>query len=85
MPALFCLAMRPALAEIQARLHADDLVVVYLDDVYVVTTPDRARAAYDVVAEVLPRVCNIQVNRGKLQAWCRSGRAAPPGIAELNQ
>ena len=53
MPALFCLATRPALQEIQARLHPDDLVVAYLDDVYVLTRPERARASFDVVAEVL--------------------------------
>jgi len=84
MPALFCLAMRPALADIQGRLHPDDLVVAYLDDVYVLTVPERARGAYDIVTEVLERVCNIQVNRGKLQAWCGSHRPAPPDLAALD-
>ena len=41
MPALFCLAMRPALEEIQQRLAPGDLVVAYLDDVYILTRPER--------------------------------------------
>ena len=68
MPALFCLAMRPALQEIQARMADDELVLAYLDDIYVLTRPERTRAAYDIVAEVLARVCNVEVNRSKLVA-----------------
>ncbi len=45
MPALFCLAMQPALAATQGRLHPSDKVVAYLDDVYILTRPERARAA----------------------------------------
>ena len=66
MPALFCLAMKPALEEIQRRLQRGDIVLAYIDDVYVLTRPERAREAYNLVAEVLERTCNIQVNQGKL-------------------
>ena len=76
--------MRPALEEIQARLHPEDMVYAYLDDVYVLTRPERARQAHDVVAEVLQRVCHIEVNKGKLQAWNASGAPAPPEVAALN-
>ena len=44
----------------------------HLDDVYILTRPEWARAAYDVAAEVLDRVCGIQVNQGKLVCWNRS-------------
>ena len=57
MPALFCMALRPALVEIQAGLPAGDLVTAYLDDIYVVTKPERARWVYDIVQETLWRVC----------------------------
>ena len=84
MPAMFCMAMRPALEDIQRQLHPDDLVVAYLDDVYLlVRDPARARAAYDVTAAAFQRFCGIAVNHAKLAAWNRSGQAAPPGIAEL--
>ena len=59
-------------------------VLAYLDDVYILTTPDKAREAHDVAKEVLKRVCGISVNQGKLQAWCHAARAAPPDLAELN-
>ena len=77
MPALFCLAMKPALEEIQRRLQPGDLVLAYIDDIYVLTKPERAREAYDLVAEVLERTCHIQVNQGKLLCWNRSGGSAP--------
>ena len=76
--------MKPALEEIQSRLGEGDLVLAYLDDVYILTRPERARAAYDVAAEVLSRVCGIQVNRGKLVCWNKTGADAPQGISELD-
>ena len=76
--------MQPALEEIQGRLAPGDLAVAYLDDLYILTRPERARAAYDVAAEVLNRTCGIQVNQGKLVCWNRTGTPAPQGIAELD-
>ena len=84
MPALFCLALKPALAEIQAALQPDEQVYAYLDDIYVVTSPARVRAVFDLVSEVLYRVCRIRVNRGKLVAWNASGSSAPADVAELD-
>lgn len=40
-PALSSLALRPARCEIQAGLHADDLVVAYVDDAHLVADPSR--------------------------------------------
>ena len=84
MPGFFCVTLGPALAEIQERLPPGDLVVAYLDDIYVFTRPERARAVHDFVAEVLWERCRIRVNQGKLICWNRAGGAPPPGIAELN-
>ena len=39
MPGLFCIALAPALEEIQNRLAPGVLVVAYLDDIYVFTRP----------------------------------------------
>lgn len=49
MPGLFCIAPVPALEQIQNQLAPRDLIVAYLDDIYVFTRPERARAAYDMV------------------------------------
>ena len=62
MPALFCLAMKPALEEIQRRLQSGDSILAYIDDIYVLTKPERARKPYDLVAEILKGTCHIRVN-----------------------
>ena len=48
MPALFCLALRPALLEIQAWLSPGDLVLAYLDDIYIICSRETARTAFDI-------------------------------------
>ena len=84
MPALFCLALKPALDEIQSQLQPGERVYAYLDDIYVVTSPARVRSCYNLFSEVLDRICHIQVNRGKLVAWNRSGLPAPAEVRELD-
>jgi len=83
MPALFCLALKPALLEMNAHLPGGCFAVAYFDDIYVITDPEHARPAYDIMKEVLHRTCHIDVNIGKLAAWSKRKQAAPPGIAEL--
>ena len=41
MPALFCLALDPALRALQPELRDGVRVVAYLDDVYILATPER--------------------------------------------
>ena len=62
MPGLFCIALAPALEQIQNRLAPGDLVLAYLDDIYVFTRPEHARAAYDMVRQVLWEQCRIEVH-----------------------
>ena len=83
MPGLYSLGQHEALQEIQHRLHPDDVVVAFLDDIFIITSPDRARAAYDIAAEVMPRRIGVQFQSSKTRAWCRRPLPAPPGIAEL--
>jgi hypothetical protein len=79
MPALFSLALKPALDAIQARLEPGELAVAYLDDIYLITPPGRARAAHDLAAEVLREMCGIEVNHGKLVSWNKEGGPPPSG------
>ena len=46
-PALFALGQHDALHQAAVALHPEDSLVVFLDDLYVITTPPRARAALD--------------------------------------
>ena len=66
-----------------AQLHADDFVVAFLDDLYVKTTKDRARAAFDAISSAVEEHAGVKTHLGKLRAWCRAGGAAPPDLAEL--
>lgn len=83
MPALFSLALHPESDEIQRNLWPGELVVAYLDDICLVTAPERARHAHDIAAAVLRSTCGIEVDQGKLASWCRRGGPAPRGLAEL--
>ena len=89
MPGLFSVGQQEVLEEIRHRLHPDDVVVAFLDDVFIITSPDRARAAYDIAAEVMPRRIGVQLQTRmkstKTREWCRRPFPAPPGIAELGE
>ena len=83
MPALFSLGLAAALQEAQRSLQPNELVIAYLDDLYIVTLPERARAAYDTVTGIVATRCGIRPNLGKTVCWNHAGGACPPGIAEL--
>lgn len=83
MPALFALGMHDGLREAKARLLPNEHVFAYLDDVYVVTSRARARAAFDCVTSAIEAHAGIRTNLGKLQAWCRAGGPQPPGLSDL--
>ena len=51
MPALFCLAMMPALRATKSQLPEEDQVLAYLDDIYILSRPIRCREAYSVEYE----------------------------------
>ena len=49
-PALFALAQHDALVAASAHLQEGEFLAAFLDDLYIVTTPERARAAFDSTA-----------------------------------
>ena len=82
MPALFCLALRPALHRIQDSLPPGSHVIAYLDDIYIVCNAAEATEIYDLVRDTLREVCHIDVNIGKLAAWSKHPNPCPPGLAQ---
>jgi hypothetical protein len=48
MPALFSLAIKSSLEHVQTQLWPDEVVRAYLDDIHVLSTPERARAIHDL-------------------------------------
>ena len=53
MPALFCLALDPALRQLRARLPASAEVIAYLDDIYIICAPADTAAIFDDVRDTL--------------------------------
>ena len=83
MPALFALGLHPALQQADELLEEGEWLGAFLDDVYLVTTRERARAAFDTVTAQVKAHAGVDVNFGKCAAWSAAGGEAPPGLAEL--
>ena len=83
MPALFALAQHDALVAACQRLHDEDSLFAFLDDLYIVTTRDRARAAFDAVTEEVANKAGVRTHLGKLRLWSKAGGSCPPGFEGL--
>ena len=73
MPLLFSLGQHAALRAVQRQLLPGELVFAYLDDIYVITTPDRVLAVYNLLQAELWRHARIRVHDGKTQVWNKFG------------
>ncbi len=82
MPMLYALGQHRALEAINARLHPGERMFAFLDDLYVVSTPERVVEIYRIVEEELWAHARIRVHTGKTQVWNRNG-VAPEQIEEL--
>ena len=83
MPALFSLVVRGPLAAAAQRLDPGDLLTAFLDDVFLITSRERARASFDVVREELARGAGIELEDSKTRVYADALGPPPPGIAEL--
>ena len=85
MPALFALAQHDALVEADGNLMPSERILSFLDDIYVVTTKERAKTAFDEVSSCIQRQAGVRPHLGKLRAWSRRGGAAPPDLAAFDK
>ena len=58
-------------------LFPGELLFAFLDDVYVVCSPIRVRAVFDLLARELSEHAGIQLNEGKTRVWNRAGVRPP--------
>ena len=77
MPLLFCLAVHNALTAIQDQLRPGEHVFAFLDDIYVVSLPERTRAIFNLVAEKLGEGAGVELHAGKTRVWNRAGDCPP--------
>ena len=82
-PALRALGQHEALRHASDGLRPGESLLAYLDDLYVVTSRDRARAGLDEVARAVETHCGIAANLGKTRVFSYGGGPPPRGIAEL--
>ena len=82
-PALYALGQHEALLKAASAVHASDSLLAFLDDLYVLTTRERARAARDTVVGIVEAECGIASNEGKTKVYSSAGGPPPPGVAEL--
>lgn len=84
MPALYAMGQHGALEHARSQLHADDILLAFLDDLYAVTTRERARHVYDVVTEAVRVMAGVRAHSGKTLVFSMAGGPPPPGIADLD-
>ena len=83
MPILFALGQHPALVAAFRRFHAGERLFASLDDVYVVTTPERVGAVHAILSEELWPHSRIS-HGGKTHVWNAAG-IRPPACDELDR
>ena len=65
MPALYSLAVHPALEASAAHLRDGEAIFAFLDDTYVVAPPERVAAVHATLQEALWSHARIRLNAGK--------------------
>ena len=85
MPALYALAQQPVLEEVQSQLRDGEAILAYLDDTYIVSSPERVCELYEAYRRALWVHARIALNRSKkTRVWNAAGEE-PPGISALQQ
>ena len=73
MPLLYSLGQHRALEAINREMRADQHLMAFLDDIFLVTMPQDVGAAYAIVQEKLWVHSCIRVHVGKTKVWNRAG------------
>ena len=84
MPLLFALGQHAALVAVQSQLIAGEKLMAFLDDIYVVTRPERIGAVYVTLQNELLAHSGIRIHGGKTRVW-NSGGVRPPACDALER
>ena len=84
MPALYDFAQHDALKAADDRLLPDELLLSFLDDLYLVTCRARAHDAFRTVADEVETRAGVRTHLGKLRAWSSGGGPAPQALADID-
>ena len=82
MPVLYALGQHEALQAARSELHESDVLLAFLDDLYLLTTRDRVTEAIRLVTSKVAEMAGVQPHLGKLEVWSAAGGPAPAGLRE---
>ena len=83
MPLLFCLGQHEALRATQEQLRDGEHPLACLEDIYIVTRPDKVGPAHAILQENLHVHACIRIHCGKTKVWNKAGiRPAACGALE---
>ena len=82
MPLLFSLGIHDALDEIQQQLEPGESLFAFLDDTYVLCSPERTRVLYNLLNTTLQERAGIRLHTGKTRMWNFAGER-PVDIEDL--
>ena len=80
MPALFSVALAPALHDLQRE--PTEQVLAYLDDVYILASPDRVALLYRRLEEHIWQRARVRLNASRTRVWNAAG-VLPDGVPQL--
>ena len=84
MPLLFCLGQHAALIAVAERLEVGERLFAFLDDLYVISIPQRSVEVHNLLREELWRHSKISLHQGKTCIWNRGG-IVPTRCEELEE
>ena len=82
MPALFSVALAPALHDLQRELRPTEQVLAYLDDVYILASPDRVALLYRRLEDLIWQRARLRLNASRTRVWNAAG-VLPDAVPQL--
>ena len=82
-PGIYALGQHDSLVAASASLRPDVRLAAFLDDLYVVTVPERAAPLLRVVTSEVERGAGVEANLGKTRVFNAAGGDASPGVDVL--
>ena len=73
MPLLFSVGQHRALVSVQSQLHDGERLFAFLDDIYVICSPERVGVIYQALEKHLWEQTGISIHMGKTKLWNAGG------------
>ena len=73
MPLLFALGQHPASEAVQHQLVDGESIFANLDDIHIVTVPERTSIVYNLLQNPLWHTAGIRIHQGKTKVWNNAG------------